>query len=185
MKDFGKERPYREDLVTHLTVGEGITSIGENAFRNCTKLISAELPSSLKKINEDSFLDCVSLSDINIPFGVESIGSRAFKGCVSLIELQLPISVRILGEESFAGCKTNAVNRIHGERCFPWMQDSCHTFRSTVIRDHLNFRDIRTKPRCRKKLLGQKRGDCRPFRQCIRISIRQQIADHYDGTSGC
>ena len=74
MKDFGKERPYREDLVTHLTVGEGITSIGENAFRNCTKLISAELPSSLKKINEDSFLDCVSLSDINIPFGVESIG---------------------------------------------------------------------------------------------------------------
>lgn len=109
MKDFGKERPYREDLVTHLTVGEGITSIGENAFRNCTKLISAELPSSLKKINEDSFLDCVSLSDINIPFGVESIGSRAFKGCVSLIELQLPISVRILGEESFAGC-TNLIN---------------------------------------------------------------------------
>lgn len=52
--------------------------------------------------------------------------------------------------------KTNAVNRIHGERCFPWMQDSCHTFRSTVIRDHLNFRDIRTKPRCRKNYWDRK-----------------------------
>lgn len=109
MKDFGKEHPYREDLVKQLIIGEGITSIGKNAFRNCSKLISIELPSSLRKIGEYAFFKCVSLNDANIPFGVEVIEDRAFMNCKSLIEIQLPISVKIVGDESFANC-TNLTN---------------------------------------------------------------------------
>lgn len=104
IKNFNKERPYREDLVEQVKFEEGITIIGENTCRDCTNLISVEFPSSLKKIEANAFLNCQSLSDVSIPFGVEEIAPRAFKGCKTFIEIQLPISVKRIGEEAFAGC---------------------------------------------------------------------------------
>lgn len=109
MKNFGKERPYREDLVKHLVVEEGVSSIGKYALGNCVNLIDVELPSSLRKISDNAFLNCKKLSDINLPFGVESIGNQAFMGCETLIEIQFPISMKTVGDKAFASC-SNLIN---------------------------------------------------------------------------
>lgn len=104
MKNFGKDRPFREDLVTELVVCDGITSIGNNLCRDCTNLITAELPSSLNSIGEFAFSGCTNLSEIRIPFGCESIGRSAFENCRTFIEIELPISMKFIGQGAFAGC---------------------------------------------------------------------------------
>ena len=105
MKNFGKDRPYREDMVESLVVGEGITSIGNNVCRNCEKLMNVELPSTLKEIGKNAFDGCINLSDVRVPFGTEYIGERAFYGCESFIEIELPISIKVIEDEAFANCE--------------------------------------------------------------------------------
>lgn len=104
MKNFGKDRAWNPDLVEHIVVEEGITSIGNNLARDCKKLITVSLPSSLISIGDYAFYNCVSLYEINIPYGVESIGNRSFMKCKKFIEIEVPISMKSIGEEAFANC---------------------------------------------------------------------------------
>lgn len=112
MKNFGKDRPFREDLVREVVIGEGITSIGNNAFRDCSRLITAELPGSLTEIGKDAFLNCTSLTDIRIPYGVTSIGDEAFKNCELFLEIDLPMTLKSIGKEAFAGCPNMTFARL-------------------------------------------------------------------------
>lgn len=105
MKNFGKDLPYRTDLVKQLIIQEGVTSVGNNVCRDCTDLITAELPSTITSIGDNAFYNCKNLSDVVIPFGVESVGDCAFKGCESLIEIEFPISTKTIGNEVCAGCE--------------------------------------------------------------------------------
>ncbi len=112
MKNFGKDRPFREDLVEKLVVEEGITSIGNNLCRDCRNLLVVELPSSLASIGENAFLNCENLSEAGLGYGVTDIGKRAFMNCHAFIEIPLPVSVRTIGEEAFAGCENVTYARL-------------------------------------------------------------------------
>ena len=61
-----------------------VTSIGNGAFNERTKLTSIEIPSSVTSIGERAFGDCSGLTSIEIPEGVTSIGSEAFSDCSGL-----------------------------------------------------------------------------------------------------
>ncbi len=113
MKNFGKDRPWRVDLVRSIVINDGVTTIGNNFARDCDKLITVELPSSLTAIGENAFSDCTNLSEIRMPFGVETIGKRAFANCKSFIEIEFPVSTRHIGEEALAGCDNITKARIN------------------------------------------------------------------------
>ncbi len=113
MKNFGKDRPWRTDMVRAIVVCDGVTSLGNNVARDCDRLLTVELPSSLTSIGENAFLNCVNLSEIRLPYGVETIGKRAFANCKTFIEFELPISMRTVGEEAFAGCDNIIKGRIN------------------------------------------------------------------------
>ncbi len=112
MKNFGKDRPFREDLVRQVVIGEGITSVGNNTFRDCANLLAVELPGSLAEIGKNAFTNCVSLGDIRIPYGVISIGDEAFKNCELFLEIDLPRTVKSIGKEAFAGCPNMTFARL-------------------------------------------------------------------------
>ena len=90
--------------ITSVTISEGITSIGESCFANCTKLESVSLPSSLITIWHNAFDGCSSLKSIVIPSSVENLHGSAFSGCTSLSSVTLPTALTYLSGAVFGGC---------------------------------------------------------------------------------
>lgn len=82
---------YCSDL-TSVTIGSGVTVIGENAFRDCSGLrsVSFDGNSQLASIGQNAFLECGGLTSVTIPDSVTKIGLGAFSGCEGLEEMTIP-----------------------------------------------------------------------------------------------
>ena len=85
---------------------DGVTSIGEYAFSDCSGLTSITLPDGVTSIGEGAFYDCSSLTGITLPDGVTSIVGFAFSDCSSLTSITLPDDVTSIGEDAFCGCSS-------------------------------------------------------------------------------
>ena len=48
------------DRLTHVTIPEGVTNIGDSAFFSCTKLTSITIPASVTSIGTKAFAECFS-----------------------------------------------------------------------------------------------------------------------------
>ena len=68
--------------VTHGGVNYSVTSIGEDAFWNCSNLTAVNIPEGVTSIGNSAFYGCRSLTAINIPESVTSIGDYAFYDCI-------------------------------------------------------------------------------------------------------
>ena len=84
--------------------GTVITSIGDGAFENCSKLTSVTIGNSVTSIGDGAFSGCSGLTSITIPNSVTSIGSVAFSDCSGLISITIPDSVTSIGGWVFSGC---------------------------------------------------------------------------------
>ena len=90
--------------MTSLTIPSSVTSIGENAFHDCSGLTSLVIPSSVTSIGESAFSGCSGLTSLTIPSSVTSIDRSAFSGCSGLTSLTIPSSVTSIGWSAFEGC---------------------------------------------------------------------------------
>ena len=61
-----------------------VTSIGCEAFANCSGLTSVTIPESVTDIGDSAFSNCGGLTNITIPASVTSMGSYVFSICISL-----------------------------------------------------------------------------------------------------
>lgn len=71
-------------LITYIVVNDGVTSIGNGAFYNCTSAISVSLPSTLKTVGNYAFYNCSKVEELYIPVRVETIGKYAMRKCRAL-----------------------------------------------------------------------------------------------------
>ena len=64
-------------------IGDGVTSIGDYAFYDCSSLTSLTLPESVTSIGDGAFCNCSGLTgDLLLPESLVSIGELAFYGCI-------------------------------------------------------------------------------------------------------
>lgn len=90
-----------------LSDAKALTSIGNNAFYGCKKLTgSLEIPDSVTKIGAEAFRDCNNLSgNFELPKGLQSVGNDAFCNCYNLTGgLKLPDTVTSIGTGAFYNC---------------------------------------------------------------------------------
>ena len=96
--------PWSYDDLTRVIIGNGVTTIGEAAFRSCSHLTSVNIPNSVTTIGGWAFSICSSLTSVTIPNSVTTIGDNAFMGCSSLTSVTIPNSVTEIGSDAFSKC---------------------------------------------------------------------------------
>ena len=90
--------------LTSIEIPSSVTSIGERAFMGCSGLTIIEIPSSVTSIGEKAFMGCSRLTGIKIPSSVTEIGSFAFLRCSGLTSIEIPAGVTSIGYGAFYGC---------------------------------------------------------------------------------
>ena len=86
-----------------VTIPNGITSIGDYAFYNCSGLTSVTIGNGVASIGDYAFYDCDGLTSVTIPDSVSSIGDGAFRSCDGLTRVTIPSNVTSIGRSAFDG----------------------------------------------------------------------------------
>ena len=101
-----KKQYVKVNLKEDIDLHDGIETIGNLAFSDCSNLLSISIPSSLINIGYMSFDGCSNLSSIIIPNSVKSIGYSAFANCSSLSSITIPDSITNIEYNTFFGCSS-------------------------------------------------------------------------------
>lgn len=83
-----------------ITISEGITTVGQNAFYFCRGIKKVNLPTSLKQINWQAFRGTTNLKSISLPKGLEVLQERAFNAS-GITSIVIPGSVKTVGALAF------------------------------------------------------------------------------------
>ncbi|MBP3211730.1 MAG: leucine-rich repeat domain-containing protein, partial [Prevotella sp.] len=90
--------------VTYMNRTRSVTSIGNEAFSNCSRLTSVTIPNSVTSIGGKAFRGCSGLTSVTIGSGVTSIGGEAFRGCSGLTSVTIGSGVTSIGDYAFYYC---------------------------------------------------------------------------------
>ena len=111
---------YRCSSIKNITIGNHVTSIGYEAFDDCSSLISIHISDIAAWCNIDFYgqssnpllyggnlyLNGEEVTNLVIPEGVTSIRNYTFYHCSSLSSITIPNSVTSIGESAFCGCSS-------------------------------------------------------------------------------
>ena len=122
------------DELKHFT---GLTTIADNAFKNCQGLKVITIPISATSIGKETFYGCKSLTSLTFPESITTINTGAFIGCQSLTSIIIPDSITTIEDSVFSGCRSltsvtipNSVTAIGGSAFY-----GCSSLTSVTIPD--------------------------------------------------
>lgn len=98
------DNAFSSEEITKVVIPNGVTSIGNSAFKWCNSLESIIIPNSVTSIGSSAFNQCRSLLSITIPEGLTSIGGATFYQCVLLTSITIPSTVTSIGMNAFYQC---------------------------------------------------------------------------------
>ena len=108
MEDFDSDSlPFnnKRDSISTVIIELGVTSIGNNAFRECYNLTSVTIPNSVTRVGSGAFFNCTHLQSVKIPNSVRSIESSAFSDC-RLANISISEGVENIGNSAFSCCNS-------------------------------------------------------------------------------
>ena len=114
------------ETIRSVTLPTGITTIGETAFANCTRLENVKGLENVVEIKAHAFRQCPQLKEVSLGEGLQSIGFQAFAAsglvrvylpaalssidtmvftsCTDLLEVEICASISAIPTSFFAGC---------------------------------------------------------------------------------
>ena len=84
----------------------GVTYIGKEAFKDCSKLYTIVIPDNVKTIEQNAFSGCSDLQFVTWGNNITDIQDRAFYGCTSLRFIILGDYVETIGAYGFYGASS-------------------------------------------------------------------------------
>ena len=93
-------KAFRWSGIRSLTLGEGVESIGAEAFTSCGNLTKVVLPNSLTELGASAFSSCGSLTELTLPEALTAIPDSAF-AYSGLTKVVIPDSVETIGSYAF------------------------------------------------------------------------------------
>ncbi|MGN1162913.1 MAG: leucine-rich repeat protein, partial [Christensenellales bacterium] len=101
-------RSLNSDIITNLSVSNGIEYVGGNGTNNIfsqtnSNITTVSLPNSIKIIDSYAFLGCSQLTNFSMPSQLEKIGDYAFKDCSNIKAYDMPSTLQQIGVGAFNG----------------------------------------------------------------------------------
>ena len=129
--DFSRPFPWEDekDSITTLRIGEGITEIQAEAFRDFSALQYLAVPKTLRYIGSSAFENCPGLRWVSFPKSLIGIGERAFADCSKLAPVYVPDSVAWVGDRAFD--TTATINCYANSAVLDYIEDNGGTYRQT------------------------------------------------------
>ena len=120
---------YASKIET-VTIQQGITSIGNDAFEYCINLNSITIPEGMTDIGDWAFGGCTSLTDITFPETLTRIGYSAFVRCGPMESIYIPKNVEYIGELAFVNIKSSIV--VADENTYYNSKNNCNAIIETA-----------------------------------------------------
>lgn len=79
--------------------------VGDNMFRDLTKILTIKLPRTTTSIGNNAFSSCSNLQEITMYEGIETLGGSAFQNCNQMKSIHLPEGLKTIGYQSFWYCR--------------------------------------------------------------------------------
>ena len=119
MNDYSLDirAPWSRYDIKRIIIGDGVTTIGQDAFRDCSSLTSVTIPNSVTTIGDGAFSGCSFLTSVTIPNSVTTIGDGAFSGCTNLQKVNIGNSVKTIEIYAFYNC--TSITQISTEAVVP------------------------------------------------------------------
>lgn len=113
--------------IESVIIGEGITSVGNTAFRALKGLNSVSISSTVVFIGNSAFANCSNLVSLVIPDNVVEIGQECFAGCTKLYAVTFGTNLSYVGDYVFSGMPKGVlynrsfINFTPEAHCFDYM----------------------------------------------------------------
>ena len=101
--EIASKAAYNNKTLKRIYFNASIKEIGSEAFRECTNMTRAELPSNLETIGESAF-DHSCITSLKIPSKVKKIGINAFRKCNILQTVTIEAKLTEIPEGMFDQC---------------------------------------------------------------------------------
>ena len=95
---------FADSSVSYVEMFGSITTIGDEAFRNCANITEMKLPESLTSIGAGAFRNCTGITELTLPASLTYIGEGALDGCDYLTRLNVLCDPAILPDSLLAQC---------------------------------------------------------------------------------
>lgn len=87
--------------ISSLTIGEGVTRIGDYAFMLCSFVTEVVIPESVTSMGDWAFSLSTGLQEAYIGDGVTEIAAKAFAECTALKTVVIGKSIQRIGDQAF------------------------------------------------------------------------------------
>ena len=87
-----------------VTLGDKVTSLGNDAFRGCRSLQEIVIPNSVKSVGAYCFSSCSAMKSAVIGDGLTNIAQYTFQNCTGLTNVMVGDGVTTINNYAFTGC---------------------------------------------------------------------------------
>ncbi|MDD4291870.1 MAG: leucine-rich repeat protein [Clostridia bacterium] len=114
--------------LTEIALPNSVTEIGTECFSGCTALTKAALSTEILDISDKAFYNCTALADVTYPTHYTRIGDSAFYKCSAITSIDLPETVKRIEANAFYSTKATAVKTLKLPSSLEYLGNYCFRY---------------------------------------------------------